>query len=428
MHLLRPGQRHGEGVRRGARRVAEATRLPAGPGDEDLTRATPGRVLRIRHAHAVHRVRREDIPEQVIRHAVELDYCGRIRGAHHPDRVPQAEPHRPVRHQLRDLIEHHARRHAIHVAHGGRRRRWGECRVPGGSGIEVAGIAAVGARWCRTGAGGVWVGIEVAASVRLHDFEAVNRGGVDAVILVDAVLRDLRRVHVIDQQPTAAGRRRARVEPHLAVVVNHRAVRLYLLAIFQQEVLPARVRAPNRQVERRVRRRCRAQAERAVGPERHHGHPPQLAQRPGIHTRRAEGGRVVAAAHEAPLRHAFARVVGVVQVRQPEPVTRFVRHRSHWHDLRAVASVQAAHPALEDVVRDPDALALGVNRMGRVRADPAKSVDELVAVRPEVVVRRATAGAVDGRMDEGHEIDETVAVEVVLRPIDLVVELAQRFP
>jgi len=34
---------------------------------------------------------------------------------------------------------------------------------------------------------------------------------------------------------------------------------------------------------------------------------------------------------------------------------------------------------------------------------------------PEVVVRRPAAGAVDGGMNEGYEIDVTVAVEVVLR-------------
>jgi len=191
----------------------------------------------------MHRVRREDLPEdvkcRVIRRRIELDHGGRIRRAHDPDGVTQAELHRQTGRELRDLVEHQPRGQPVKVAHSGWNRGGREGRVAGGSGIEVAGVTTVGAPGCRTGTGGVRVGIEVAAGVRLHDFEAVNRPRVDTVILVEPVLGDLRRVHVIDQKATAARGRRAGVEPHLAVVVKHRAVGLYLLAIFQQEVLAA---------------------------------------------------------------------------------------------------------------------------------------------------------------------------------------------
>ena len=49
-------------------------------------------------------------------------------------------------------------------------------------------------------------------------------------------------------------------------------------------------------------------------------------------------------------------------------------------------------------------------------------------MRPEVVVVGAAAGAVDRRLDERNEINVPVAIEVVLGPIDLRVDLAQRFP
>ena len=49
-------------------------------------------------------------------------------------------------------------------------------------------------------------------------------------------------------------------------------------------------------------------------------------------------------------------------------------------------------------------------------------------MRPEVVVGRAAARAVHRRLNEHDEVDDAVPVEVVLRPVDLVVELAQRLP
>src|SRR5438046_4902594 len=104
------------------------------------------------------------------------------------------------------------------------------------------------------------------------------------------LLGNLRRVHVIDQQPTAAvaGGGWALV-PNLAVVLNHRRIGLNRLTILEQEVFTPRVRSRDRKVERRVRSRCRAEAVGASAAERHDRHPAQLAERPRVHARWAEG-------------------------------------------------------------------------------------------------------------------------------------------
>jgi len=158
-------------------------------------------------------------------------------------------------------------------------------------------------------------------------------------------------------------------------------------------------------------------------PERHHGHPPQLAQRPGIHTRRAEGRGIIAAAHERILPDPFGLVARVVEVREAEAMPGLVRHGPHRHHLAGVAPVGAPQPALECVIRHHNAPTKSVAGMGGVRSSRQ---DE--PVRPEVVVGRAAASAVHRRLNEHDEVDDAVPVEVVLRPVDLAVDLAQRLP
>src|SRR4029077_14811939 len=89
--------------------------------------------------------------------------------------------------------------------------------------------------------------VEVAEPVRLDRLQGVGRTPGYAVPAREPVLRDLLRVHVPDEQATAARGRwtRGRV-PDLAVVANHGAVRQHALAVLQQEVLPARVRSGDR--------------------------------------------------------------------------------------------------------------------------------------------------------------------------------------
>src|SRR5207249_10129552 len=110
------------------------------------------------------------------------------------------------------------------------------------------------------------------------------------------------------------------------------------------------------------------------------------------------------------------------------PVAGLVHHCPHGHDLARVAAVRAAHAAFEDVVRDLDTHTPTVHGVRCVGHDAAECVRQVGAVRPEMVVRRAAAGAVDGRMNERHEIDVAVAVEVVLRPVHLTIHLAQCLP
>src|SRR5258707_15762736 len=85
--------------------------------------------------------------------------------------------------------------------------------------------APIGAGRSGAGAGAVRICIEVAQGIRLHDFEAVNRCCVHAIILVEAVLRDLLGIDVVDEQAATAWRHRR--STHLnTVIANHRAVGL----------------------------------------------------------------------------------------------------------------------------------------------------------------------------------------------------------
>src|SRR5205823_1132664 len=104
----------------------------------------------------------------------------------------------------------------------------------------------------------------------------------------------------------------------------------------------------------------------------------------------------VAGAHEAPLPDALTGVAGIVQIGQPEPVAGLVHHCPHRHDLARVATVQTAHAAVEDVVRDLDRHTLTVHGVRCVGHDDVQCVLQVGAARPEVVVRGAAAGAVDG--------------------------------
>ena len=105
-----------------------------------------------------------------------------------------------------------------------------------------------------------------------------------------------------------------------------------------------------------------------------------------------------------------------------------VRHGADRHDLAGVAAALAADAALEDVVRDLDMDAAAVHGVRRVRHHSAKEVLEVGAVRPQMIVARGTARAVERRGDERHQVHIAVAVAVVLRPVHLGVDLLECQP
>ena len=331
------------------------------------------------------------------------------------------ELHRPVRHHLRYLVDRQRRGRAVRVPQRGRRAGGGEGGVAGQSRVMIARVAPIGAvRDGRGRAARGGVGIEVAERVGLHDFQPVKRPAVDLVRRQE--VGDLLRVDVINEQPASTGRRERGMEPHLAVIVNHRAVGLHRLAVLEQEILTARVRAHHGDVERRVGGRRCAEAVGVVGRERDDGHPSQLAERPRIHARGAQGGGVVAAPHQAELPYPFALVARVVQVGEPESVPRLVRDGPDRHDLGGIAAVLAPDAALERVIRDDDPPA---ERVARVRRVGPRRQD--IPVRPEVIVGNAATLPPLRRVNEHHEVDDAVTIGVVLPPVDQVVDLAQRF-
>src|SRR5207245_8578918 len=87
------------------------------------------------------------------------------------------------------------------VARVARRRGERERRVARGPRIGIAYVAPVRAAGRRrSAAGDVRVCIEVPTTIRLQQFEPVDRARVDAVILIEAVQRDLLGIDVVDEQ------------------------------------------------------------------------------------------------------------------------------------------------------------------------------------------------------------------------------------
>jgi len=88
--------------------------------------------------------------------------------------------------------------------------------------------------------------------------------------------------------------------------------------------------------------------------------------------------------------------------------------------LRRVAAFGTAHGALEDIVGDLDPHALAIHRMGRIGRE------QEIAVGPQVIVPGGPARPVERGLEERDEVHVTIAVVVVLRPVELGVHSAQR--
>src|SRR6059036_507684 len=123
------------------------------------------------------------------------------------------------------------------------------------------------------------------------------------------------------------------------------------------------------------------------------------------HPRRAEPGREVPAAHQAVLPDPLRTPVRAVEVRQPEPVARLVRHRPDGHGLRRVARPVAPDLTLQDVVHDREEL--GGVAGPRVVRHVGGTEEETVG--PEVIlrVRLRAALATQRGLDEEHEAHDT---------------------
>ena len=204
------------------------------------------------------------------------------------------------------------------------------------------------------------------------------------------------------EQPARAPWRHRRLIPHLAGVANQRAVGVDGLTILEQEVLAARVRPGGTHQKRRVGGRRRAERIRPRRRERRKRHPTELAQRPGIHARRARGRGEVPGAHQTPAADACSAVARVVQIGQAEAMAGLVGHGADRHDVGAGAGVRAAEPALEDVVLHLEELArvVGPRVLGHV---PGK---ERPPMGPQMVLRTAARPALP--TERGlHEEDQT---------------------
>src|SRR5256885_6920751 len=135
------------------------------------------------------------------------------------------------RQERRDLIDHQAGGHPVRVPYGSGDAGRTERPMARGSRIGVARVAVVVAPR-RRAATAVRARVEIVEAVRLDHLEAVDRPAVHGVVVVEVVLGNLRRVHVIDQQPTAAGGGGVwALVPNLAVVLKHRRIGLHRLTI-----------------------------------------------------------------------------------------------------------------------------------------------------------------------------------------------------
>src|SRR2546430_7385501 len=79
---------------------------------------------------------------------------------------------------------------------------------------------------------------------------------------------------------------------------DHGAVRLYRLAVLEQEVLAAGIRSRGLDNERRVRRQCGTEAVHVARRDRGERHPAELVERPRVHARWGQPCRVVTTAHQ----------------------------------------------------------------------------------------------------------------------------------
>src|SRR5207245_6084869 len=164
-----------------------------------------------------------------------------------------------------------------------------------------------------------------------------------------------------------------RTAAHRAMDADHGAVRLYRLAVLEQEVLAAGIRSHGLDNERRVRRRCRTEAVHVARRDRGERHPAELVERPRVHARWGQPCRVVTTAHQPVLADPLRAAVRAVEVRPPEPVARFVSYRADGHDLRDIAPGDPAQTALQDVVPHLAELARAI-RVGIARHEGALAI------------------------------------------------------